>query len=985
MPNEFEKEPSPVAPGTSGEVRRGIEDRAGDRVAQAGDVLAMIENEPRAVESLVDDANKGYEAGRVGLEDTAAADLVGGLFVADPRAVDIDDVARELHRAATEPLGEALKDLAAVDAVAAKAVMAAIDAVGHDGSGVEYGEKQPQLPAAITPDMALLRLTHERPGVGISLKKLEYRMPDASAMLQSLEGMPNPSEAEKRRVSGETIAYLRSRDMRLAAPVPSGSKGAETFDKTQRDRAMFKPGKTGGASSHESYCPQLFAGVSNPEVQHYVAARLEGKTVLNFGGGNAALRKELQNEHGVENVKMINVEPYPSDHYSSDPDRDTYTSANPAEPDFSEKTGMQPNSADEIWAVFSVPAYLETAEETCQLFDTVTTMLKPGGRARIGHLGFVGATENDPRKDALLDSLTRMADRGYLIEVASLPAGSDTLIITAPEGQSTESPLLAIQEYGGSRQSPRERAELLAEKMGGDVSPDVLHQIEERIKRASGEAPLLGRNYTQNILNATGDDYELKLRQIIEFARRDMSGQEVLSFDAVEVLLGNVTKATLNKKKQESGVGDELCYLAGIQAESEVNFGNQSNVRAHCKALRVLEAATDTLPIAWLKMLRKGTGGDIPEEVKRYVAKPEFIHLALEDVKHRFDSEESFRACFSEKGGTVAERKKKQREVMETINGALEALMEDSDESRRLLQIFKYGDIKTYGFDSAIDESTGEKTSALNERGWHTVTEYIDNAAVLGSDRLVALNKELGVVNFGSYSLATLETQEDILHNPQNHKNISLFVRGVDGDYNSAGSALSRQMEFKDTLIYEIRDEKDLESLDRKVASLRVSVTKLSLFGHGDEKGIALSNTCLMKRDTQALAKMTGLHRLINRIRPDPFGNKNVLLLSCSQGVKYDQHGSMAEILSRVADSDITVEAAPGVMYAYRGKDSGEVKVVVHPYYEVVQLLKKYDRYPGVKRLIKRLDDIDRRRAGSLRVSKNATQKNMSGNVRIGA
>lgn len=273
----------------------------------------------------------------------------------------------------------------------------------------------------------------------------------------------------------------------------------------------------------------------------------------------------------------------------------------------------------------------------------------------------------------------------------------------------------------------------------------------------------------------------------------------------------------------------------------------------------------------------------------------------------------------------------------------------------------------------------------MNERGWHTVTKYIDNAAVLGSDRLVALNKELGVVNFGSYSLATLETQEDILHNPQNHKNISLFVRGVDGDHNNFGSALSRQMEFKDTLIYEIRDEKDLESLDRKVASLRVSVTKLSLLGHGDEKGIALSNTCLMKRDTEALSKMTGLHRLINRIRPDPFGNKNVLLLSCSQGVKYDQHGSMAEILSRVADSDITVEAAPGVMYAYRGKDSGEVKVVVHPYYEVVQLLKKYDRYPGVKRLIKRLDDIDRRRAGSLRVSKNATQKNMSGNVRIGA
>ena len=88
---------------------------------------------------------------------------------------------------------------------------------------------------------------------------------------------------------------------------------------------------------------------------------------------------------------------------------------------------------DEVIAVYSVPAYLGSEQEVTTLFDNIKQLLKPGGRARIGHLGIVDAAEGDPRLGAIMRSLEQSATEGYLLEAVDV-RGTTTLLMTAPSG-----------------------------------------------------------------------------------------------------------------------------------------------------------------------------------------------------------------------------------------------------------------------------------------------------------------------------------------------------------------------------------------------------------------------------------------------------------------------------------------------------------------------------------------------------------------------
>lgn len=297
----------------------------------------------------------------------------------------------------------------------------------------EYGEREAQRPDVVSSVALLLKFTAERPPGVVRLAKLEYQVPNPVGILEAVEMAPSPTIEQHRETSHLTLEWLRNRNMSLAAPVEAGSTGAEHFDQTQRDRRLFGPSRTGGAGRNESYCSLLFANASNPEIQEQVARSFEGKNVINLGGGNAQLGKELSEEHDIRGTHIVNIEPYPSDQALADPDSDPIVVANPAQTDFIEKSGLIPQSADEIIAAFSVPAYLGSPEEVTNLVGNIRNMLKPGGHARLSHLGFVGALDGDPRKDALLAGLQEAAEAGYLLETVEVN-GTDTLIMTAPEG-----------------------------------------------------------------------------------------------------------------------------------------------------------------------------------------------------------------------------------------------------------------------------------------------------------------------------------------------------------------------------------------------------------------------------------------------------------------------------------------------------------------------------------------------------------------------
>ena len=301
---------------------------------------------------------------------------------------------------------------------------------------VERGEREVVKPTTVSKGATLLRLTAERPT--LSLAKLEYQVPNAKDILAKVGSIEKPSMELRKIISKQSIDWLRTRDLRVDAPVPAGSIGVESFDKTQRDRKFFVAGETGGASKNESYCSQLYAQASNPEIRDEVIQSLEGKYILNFGGGNAKIGKELR-DNGASSVRVTNIEPYPSESALADTEGDPIISANPARPGFVEQSGIEPHSADEILAVFSVPAYLGTSEEVSVLFNNIKTLLKPNGVTRISHLGFVGGSQEDSRAQTLIHELEKAAEEGYLVETVQLN-GLDTLIMTAPpENETVES------------------------------------------------------------------------------------------------------------------------------------------------------------------------------------------------------------------------------------------------------------------------------------------------------------------------------------------------------------------------------------------------------------------------------------------------------------------------------------------------------------------------------------------------------------------
>lgn len=290
----------------------------------------------------------------------------------------------------------------------------------------------------VSPQAAMLELT-SRSEAGVSLTKLENTVGDPNSVLNTIDTMEAPTDEKKAEVSARAIALLRTDGLNIISPpVPAGSVGKEAYDGTQRDRKMFTAGETGGSSRTESYFSQLFAGAVNPELVQRVAEGLQGKKILNLGGGNAKLTAELA-AHGVQSAEVINVEPYPSDSALEGGGYDHIVQENPAEQNFFERSELPEQSVDEIWAVFSVPAYLGTDKEVNTVFDNVKRAIKPGGIIRMSHFGLaesasdVAGTSFAERTEALMGSLESAKDEGYLVEVVTSHNGTKTLIMTAPE------------------------------------------------------------------------------------------------------------------------------------------------------------------------------------------------------------------------------------------------------------------------------------------------------------------------------------------------------------------------------------------------------------------------------------------------------------------------------------------------------------------------------------------------------------------------
>lgn len=955
MPNEFEREPVGAGQVASPEHRAAQE--ATERVGKAKGELGIIE-------AFVKDGGGGPKE----VDGTVAAYVTEGKAAGEgPALIGIEEVLQDPDAMQTphalreeEPvvIAEALQDELAAG-LPEETVKGVLDRI--DGSGVEYGEKEPGLPPAITGASVLLRLTSERNG--ISLKKLEHTIPDAGPLLSSLNHLPKPTEEERQQTTQKTLSYLQSRPLSLAAPVAAGSVGAEAYDKTQRDRAMFRAGKTGGAGSHESYCSKLFAGASNPEIQEYVARSLEGKRVINLGGGNAAIGHELMVDHGVRDVDIINVEPYPSAAIADNPDADPICVANPAEKDFIDVSGIQPHSAEEIWAEYSVPAYLGTPEEAENLLANIQTMLKPGGIARIGHLGFVGGGMDDPRKGALIDSLRTLGDQGYLIEVVAMPSGDETLILTAPRGESvhgTDVVSRPAREATGFKPSAAERARVMAEKMGGDTTPEGLRALEQRIELEDHrDRPRIGPNYVGKALALYENDFRHRMGLIGELARRDSEGTLALSDEALVPLLCAIDDRVFTDDDIKDMFTEEKRYLSLLMAEQPIDTSDKNNMVAHAKALRIVIEQAGSTPRDWVKLLELGRGDQVPDIARHYLEKPGFQKIVLGEL---FQRRPELYKSLDMGSSTIDRRREAQEELKETLEVMLRTLMGNDPTTARLASQFLKGDIGTYGYDheKAIRTPAGDFPSAMNRRGFVGFEKYLDNVEALGVDGVKLLHEQLGTINFGDINPNTLMAMQDILLHPEKHPRISVIVRGQDSDHNGFVSNTLSTTDMKDTLIFEVNEEGDMAHVNQTLNRLNVAVERVTLMGHGNEHGLGLSSRYGIGRELEQLSRDEHLLALLQRITLDENGKQSVVLWSCSQGKRYDKAGSLAQNIVKALGGPIAVDAAPGLLSAFANTSTtdGELTMWGRPKEERMNKLKRrlIRNIPAVRRYIDRLN-----------------------------
>jgi hypothetical protein len=123
----------------------------------------------------------------------------------------------------------------------------------------------------------------------------------------------------------------------------------------------------------------------NPEIKKYLKEHIDDKVIVLFGGGNSA--KDLISGTDFNPKALINIDPYVvEDSWDESNKKEKYTSIKLPSESKELSDMIQKNEipqADEVWATYSVPMYLESEEKIFDTFKNMDAVLKNGGMIRI--------------------------------------------------------------------------------------------------------------------------------------------------------------------------------------------------------------------------------------------------------------------------------------------------------------------------------------------------------------------------------------------------------------------------------------------------------------------------------------------------------------------------------------------------------------------------------------------------------------------------
>lgn len=235
----------------------------------------------------------------------------------------------------------------------------------------------------------------------------DWKMNEQTLSSQTRDLILKIIEEARREVSTVIDKEANTKTIELIKKLATGHehfakpRDEETYDKTERSRKMFE---AGNQKRGETYWNTLFFPYNIEAARAFAKEVLDGKTIVLLGGGMARLKEEME-QNGINPKEVLNIDPFVSEPETG---ADTVVPASATDerlPDILRERGVE--QADEIWAEYSVPAYLDNPDDIKRLFKNIDTLLAENGSARIWPVQVRGGDEEEIgiRVEALKEAL----------------------------------------------------------------------------------------------------------------------------------------------------------------------------------------------------------------------------------------------------------------------------------------------------------------------------------------------------------------------------------------------------------------------------------------------------------------------------------------------------------------------------------------------------------------------------------------------------
>lgn len=240
-------------------------------------------------------------------------------------------------------------------------------------------------------------------------------------LLKTLTGLKSSDDLRQSKEKDNKVLETLERKINNSSRESASGDNLEKIEyyaNTNQTRDFFESGRKRDSFAYSEMMfglPPVF--LKTPEGKDYSHQLLDNKSIFLFGGGDSIRDLLTSDEYRPKSV--INFDPYLKSESVEKNKNKIYRSEaiSAADPAISEKvkTAEIPK-ADEIWATYSVPFYLDTPDEIKSLIKNITHSLDEGGNARISPISLQNSeTENvnfEMRKKALQESLKEITDSG---------------------------------------------------------------------------------------------------------------------------------------------------------------------------------------------------------------------------------------------------------------------------------------------------------------------------------------------------------------------------------------------------------------------------------------------------------------------------------------------------------------------------------------------------------------------------------------------